>query len=458
MIPFKINNYRTRNFKDRSLLTIDNGSWALLTNKQSDEFEKGNIDKETFRILEKEGIIITKNNLNREVAKYQKRYHYLHSGATLHIIVPTLRCNQRCVYCHSSARPQDASCIDMDEETAKKTLEFIFQTPAKSITIEFQGGEPTLNHDILKYMVKEAKKINEKHKKDLSFSLVSNLSNIPEEKLDWFIEEGVDICTSLDGPKKVHDRNRLLDDGTGTYELTKRCIKTCKEKHKKKIGVIMVTTRHSLPYWKEIVDEYVEIGLDIIQLKYMSKIGFAKGNWEDIGYEPEEFIEFWKKSMEYILQLNKKGTRIIERYSQIILRKILTETDPNFTDLRTPCGLVTGQLAYYQKGDIYCCDEGRTDTLFLLGNVKTDNYQDVVSSENAQNLIRASMNNNPLCNACAYKPYCGTCIVNNYSREGSLIVNMSKNPQHKINQAMFDYIFNKIIESGEELKIMKEWI
>ena len=93
----------------------------------------------------------------------------------MHILTTTKRCNLKCVYCHSAVASKIANEkeYDMDKKTAKKTLEFIFQTPEKGITIEFQGGETLLREDLFKYVVKEAKKINKKHNKGSAISFCS---------------------------------------------------------------------------------------------------------------------------------------------------------------------------------------------------------------------------------------------------------------------------------------------
>ena len=73
--------------------------------------------------------------------------------------------------------------IDMDLDTAKKTVNFIFQTPADNITIEFQGGEPTLNFETIKYINEYAKELNKSYGKGIEFLLVTNLNNMDDDKM-----------------------------------------------------------------------------------------------------------------------------------------------------------------------------------------------------------------------------------------------------------------------------------
>jgi len=453
-----VNNYRVKKIRDKYLVSTDQGSWAVLEKKEYDQLMNNKLDDSLFKTLEEKGVIVTKNNLNLIINDYKKRYRYLSNGTSLHIMIPTLRCNHKCIYCHSAAEKEDCKNFDMDKKTAKKTLEFIFQTPAKGITIEFQGGDALLNIEIFKYVVKEAKEMNKIFNKKIRFALVTNLTLMTDELLKWIIKEKVDISTSLDGPKNVHDRNRLFEGGKPTYDTVVKWIEKIKKDYGYRVGALMVTTKHSLPYYKEIVDEYVKHGLTSLQIKYMNKLGFAEKTWEKIGYDMDEFIDFWKKSVDYMIELNKKGVKIKSRYVGLILQKILTKYDPSFLDFRSPCGIVCGQMAYDYNGDIYSCDEGRAHNIFKLGNTKKNGYKEVVSSEQSQQLISASINDNYLCDNCAYKPWCGLCPVIAYAEQGNIIPKIASFSKCKLSKAQFDYVFEKLLFDPEVRGIFFNWL
>jgi radical SAM protein with 4Fe4S-binding SPASM domain len=140
-----------------------------------------------------------------------------------------------------------------------------------------------------------------------------------------------------------------------------------------------------------------------------------------------------------------------------MLKKILGETDPAFADMKSPCGACTAQLAYDYNGNIICCDDGRSADLFVLGNTKQNVYDDIIKSEKTQDLIKASITSNMLCDYCAYKPYCGVCPVLSYAETGNIIPLITMHSQHKVYEAMFDYIFRKIIFEPEDAKILGDW-
>src|SRR5438552_2201342 len=85
----------------------------------------------------------------------------------LHMFVVTLRCNHSCQYCQVSRQSQDRAAYDMTVSMADKALDFTFRTPSPAIKIEFQGGEPLLNFDLVKYIVLEAKRRNLTEKRAL---------------------------------------------------------------------------------------------------------------------------------------------------------------------------------------------------------------------------------------------------------------------------------------------------
>lgn len=463
------NMYRIKKIENRFLLTTDHGSWISLDEKQLRLLRSGKIedDPKLFRLLKKKGVIVTDDNKEEIIEKLRNKYSFLFQGTSLHIVIPTLRCNEKCIYCHASSRPKEAKEFDMDKETAKTTVDFIFQSPSPYIIIEFQGGEPLLNFGIIKYIIEYAKELNKTHKKDLLFSLVSNLSLMDNEKMEYLIKNKVGICTSLDGPEWLHNKNRPFRSccGNTSYYYTKKWIKKINNEYKKRkdprsVHALITITSYSLDYWKDIIDEYIKLGLGVVFLRFLNNLGDARRAWKNISYPPEEFIKFWKKSMDYILELNKKGKLVREWLTCLMLRKILKNIEPNFFEQRSPCGAVIGQITYNYNGDIYTCDEGRMvgEDIFMLGNVKKDKYKDIASSDQACGIIASSINDTQICDSCVFKPYCGICPVCNYAEQGSIIGKISESNRCKIYKTQFDYIFDKIMNDKGAKRIFMKWL
>jgi len=442
-----MNHTRSKCIGEGMLITTDHGSWVFLSKEEYNILKAGRVEEPLLSLLKEKGILITEENIQNIIRDYKKKCAFLFQGTSLHIVIPTLRCNHKCVYCHSKAKPLDAEGYDMNEEVAKKTVDFIFQTPSKVVIIEFQGGEPLLRFDIVKYIIEYAKNLNQNHKKELTFRLVTNLTLMNEETMNYLLKEKVGICTSLDGNKEIHDKNRM------DYDKTVVWIKKLKEKNQ--INAMMLTTKQSLPYYKEIIDEYVKQGLETVWIKPINRLGRAQKTWQEIGYSAEEYLEFWKKSLDYIVEINK--TRLLrENHTTIILRKILTKEGCNFTDMQSPCGAAIGQLAYDHKGDVYTCDEGRLYDIFKLGTVN-DQYKGLLTSPETFGIVMASTNDSLICDNCVYKPYCGICPVCSYAENKNVITKLP-NMKCKILKGMFDYVFERLLFNKEYKKVFLSWL
>ena len=301
-------NYNRRKIKGKNLVVAEHGGWAALEDRELEILESGVIEKgsELFSLLEEKGIILTLKNSDAIEDLYRQRMGFLYHGVSLHIVVLTRRCTHRCVYCHASAKGSKSREFDMSVETAKKTVDFIFQSPAHCITIEFQGGEPLLNFEALKFIVKYSKEKNASAKKDLRITVVTNLQIMDEEKLGFLMKEDVSICTSLDGPEGVHNLNRPAEDKSfnshkNAVEWIKKIQERCKKEKKSWTASALVTiTRNSMERINEIIDEYAALGIETIHVRPINMLGFSKENFNSIGYSAEEFIEMWKKAADSV--------------------------------------------------------------------------------------------------------------------------------------------------------------
>jgi uncharacterized protein len=394
------------------------------------------------------------------------------AGPSLHMIVVTLRCNQKCQYCHSSVVDPSRTDTDMDLETAKKTVDFIFATPNPTICIEFQGGEPLLNWPVVKFITQYARAKAKAEKRKLIMALVCNFTLMTEEKLNFLFDNYVSICTSLDGPAELHDKNRpLLGGGEAQHKvigwlrkIQKRCNEGDPEQKHYLPGALMTTTRFSFPYVKKIVDLYDELGMEQIFLRPLSPIGYAKRVWGEIGYTAQEFIKFYEEGLDYVLELNRTGkSKIMERNALILLTKIVKGVDPGFMDLRSPAGAVLGCLAYNYNGEIFVSDEGRMvdhqgDPIFRLGDVAKNSWEDVLNHPTAKACATAStLDNQPMCSQCAYKPYCGVEPVFHYEAQRSVFGQMPTSAWCIGHMGLFDVLFKKL-RDPQSREIFERWL
>ena len=469
----KKNNLCNFNFEkigEKYFISNDFGNWLIINSADFNKISKDDFSEKSkiYQSLKKEGFL--RDYLDFDGLSYQlgKLMPLAHSGPSLHIMVVTLKCNHACIYCRAINHQAGFSNTNMSFKTVQESINMAFESPNPNITLEFQGGEALINWAIVKKAVKYAKAKNKKVRKNLIISLVSNLSLMDNEKLKFLSDENISVCASLDGPGFVHNKNRVYLGGN-SYDLTVKWLK----KFFKKAGsgglkkdslpsALMTTTKYSLSHSKKIVDEYCNLGFGGIFLRPLSPIGYAKEVWGEIGYTVEEYLCFYEKALDYILKINKNKGKFIERTAAIILRKILKKEDPNYLDLRSPCGASVGQMAYNYNGDIYTCDEGRMiaakgDTSFRVGNVKESSYKDLIASDASKICLMSScLENQVKCFRCAFKPFCGVCPVHNYETQDSPWGNMADSDWCRMQKGIFKIIARKL-QKKEFKKIFESW-
>src|SRR5882672_2586962 len=265
--------------------------------------------------------------------KYRTKYGFIEGFTKLHIFVVTLRCDHSCHYCQVSRQTADKSTYDMSYETAGKSVELMMKSPARHVTLEFQGGEPLLAFDVIRYIVPLAKRRAEALGKDLDIVVTTNLANATDDMLFYLRDENIKISTSLDGPAFIHNANRPRP-GDNSYELTIQNIERARNiLGYSKVAALMTTTQLSLQHPTEIIDEYVRLDFHSIFLRPLSPYGFAVKTKKKTGYQLDNFLNFYRTGLAHILQLNRAGYNLAEVYAKILLTKILTPDGTGFVDL-----------------------------------------------------------------------------------------------------------------------------
>ncbi len=463
----KFNSFYFEKIAGGWFISIDSGNWFIAGDKEFMRLKKGKISSSLEQKILKNNIVKDKTDFEKYFSDYNSLREHTFSPPSLHIMVLTLACNHKCIYCRAVDSPHPSNAR-MTERTASRVLDFIFSCPSKEISIEFQGGEALLNWPVLKKSAEKAAALAARKDKDLNVSVVTNLSLMNFQMADYLCENGISVCTSLDGPKEIHDKNRLFFAGS-SHDLAVKWLEYLRKKVSAGKGrkdslpsALMTTTRFSLSAAEKIVSHYHSLGLGGIFIRQLSPIGYAKNVWDKIGYSPEDFLRFYEEALDCVLKINGKGERFIERNAAIKLKKLLFLKDPNFLDLRSPCGAAIGQLAYNWDGSIYTCDEGRMtgaagDDFFKVGSVFSSSFRDAVSSPAAKICAMCScLENQPSCFRCAFKHYCGICPVHNYETSGSPWGNAGFGGWCEIEKGIFKILLKKM-RNKENKKIFLGW-
>ena len=460
----RLNYFNFKEFEGKYLLTNDLGSHLFVSPDDFKKIIKKDVDlnSELGKKLLQRNMVYDDTNLeysSRLMHDLRDIKGHVTMSTSLHIFVVTTACNMRCVYCQAN-NGKTCPSLFMTKEMAEKAVDIALQSPTKYLSFEFQGGEPLLNFNIIKHIVE----YTEEHKgyHEIKYNVVTNLTLITDEILDFFVKNDFGISTSVDGPEYLHNANRPFSDGSGTFEQVKAAIYRVREKGLR-VGAIQTTTKASLVYPREIVRAYKELGFDSVFLRPLTPLGKATLKWDEIGYTPDEFVEFYKVALDEIIKINQSDGFFKEDHAAILLSRIDGKF-VNYMELRSPCGASIGQLAYYADGDIFTCDEGRMlhemgDHTFRLGNVFENTYSDIINNGVCKTVCASSiLETIPTCCDCVYQPYCGTCPVVNYAKSQDIIEKEPRGYRCKIYSGMLDYLFRLLLnEDTDVIDILKAW-
>ncbi|MGE0789859.1 MAG: His-Xaa-Ser system radical SAM maturase HxsB [Sandaracinaceae bacterium] len=447
---------------DRTLLTNLEGAWIVLDDAELTAYATSKVERGTdlHERLSAKNFLRETYDAGRAREAIATRRRFLGYGPNLHVMVVTLRCNETCVYCHASRADMDATHTDMTKEIAEKSVDLAFQTTSPGLTIEFQGGEPLVNFEVVKHIIEYALEKNQTAQKTLEFTMVSNLSLMTEERLAYLLDHRVQICTSIDGPQTLHDKQRKLPTASA-YDAATHWIRRINEAYAERgldaglyhVEALLTTTRAALDQPEAIVDTYEALGCRAVFLRPLDPFGFAGKTAKAVEYERRRYLDFYARATDRILEKNRAGVQMIERYAAIFLTKILRGEDPNFLDIRSPAGAGIGQLAYSYDGQVYTCDEGRMlaaqgDPTFRIGHVQQSSYREIVGHPTVRAMVIASnLDTQPDCVACTYNPYCGIQTTHNHKTQGSIFGRMRESNICAVHKGIQDYLFNKLADA-----------
>lgn len=465
LFPFEF-----KRFSGEVLLTSECGDFAFLGEKEFDALRHGNanlLSTATKHELESKNFIATPENvplaIELSALRYRNRKEFLRNFTSLHMLVVTLCCNHKCTYCQVSSADEDAKKYDMPEDVARKATDVIFQSPSKAITIEFQGGDASLNLRAIKACVERAEELNSGDHKNISFVACTNLYAVSDGFLEYAKQHKISISTSLDGPKDLHDANRPTRSGASSYDkFVSQLEKARAVLGFDQVAALMTASRASLPRITEIIDEYVKLGFPGIFFRSLNPYGEAY--LSNLFYTPELFLTMFVSGLEYIIALNKKGIKFREFYTALLIRRILSSFPTGFVDLQSPSGAGINGAIYDYDGNVYPADEARMlarmgDRKFCMGNVFANTYEEIFNGKVLRSITKEScIETVPCCSPCAYRVYCGVDVFRNYQETGKISGVSRQSFFCRKQMGIFDYLFHKIRTDREFLGIVAQWI
>jgi len=454
---------------NRYVLTNFAGEYAVLSKETARRFIRHELETASaaYEELKSKHFLIDDDStvaLDLLAVKYRTKQSLLANFTSLFMFVVTLRCDHSCPYCQVSRQSVDRHAYDMKPEDADRAIDFMFRSPSPAIKVEFQGGEPLLNFDLIRHIVERVNGRAESQNRDIQFVIATNLANLTDEILQFCRAHRILISTSLDGPRELHNQNRPRP-GDDSYEATVHGIRRVREAvGADRIAALMTTTHASLGQPREIVDEYVRQGFLSIFLRPLSPFGFAVKTGLVAKYTVDQWLDFYRSTLSYVVELNHRGVPFREEYSALILRKMLTPYPTGYVDLQSPAGMGIGGLVFNYDGGIYASDEARMlaetgDRRFRLGDVGTDSFEDVMLSDSLVEVLSTTMTEGaPMCTDCGFQPYCGSDPVYHYATQRDIVGFKPSSGFCRKNMEVMRHLIQLLEDDPQAASVLRTWL
>ena len=344
-----------------------------------------------------------------DLAKNYKNNSKVIKAMCLHV---AHTCNLNCSYCFASQGKYQGERALMSFEVGKQAFDFLIANSGtrRNLEVDFFGGEPLMNLDVVKQLVAYARSIEKEHNKNFRFTLTTNGVLLDDETNEFLNKEMSNVVLSLDGRKDVHDHFRKDYAGRGSYEVILPKFKKLVDSREGKNYYMRGTFTHN----------NTDFTNDII---HMADLGFTELSMEPVVCPPNDpyalteadkpiLFEQYEKLAFEMIKRKKEGKPFTFYHYMLDLKH-----GPCIYKRITGCGSGTEYMAVTPWGDLYPCHQFVGDEKYLLGNVwdgvKNTAIQDEFRSCNAYSREE--------CKDCWAKLYCsGGCAANAYHATGSV--------------------------------------
>ena len=321
-------------------------------------------------------------------------------------------CNLNCGYCFASQGKYHGERAVMSFETGKRALDFLIENSGtrRNLEVDFFGGEPLMNWDVVKQLVAYARSVEKQHNKNFRFTLTTNGLLIDDEVIDFLNKEMSNVVLSLDGRRDVHDLFRKDYAGNGSYDRIVPKFKKLVEARGGKDYYVRGTFTHN----------NVDFTNDIL---HMADLGFTELSMEPVVCAPSDPCALTEEDMPKIFEQyeilakemikRKKEGRPFTFYHYMLDLK----NGPCIYKRITGCGSGTEYMAVTPWGDLYPCHQFVGEEKFRLGSV----FEGVTNTEIQDEFMSCNVYTRPECADCWAKLYCsGGCAANAYHATGSV--------------------------------------
>ncbi len=322
-------------------------------------------------------------------------------------------CNLRCKYCFASTGDFGEGRKYMSFEVGKKAIDFLIKHSEgrHNLELDFFGGEPLMNFDVVKQVVEYAREEEKKYNKNFRFTITTNGMLLTDDKIDFINQEMSNVVLSIDGRPEVNDRLRVRVDGTGSYSAIIDKYKNLVEKRGHDQYYVRGTfTKFNKDFTNDVEHLYQE-GFDQISVEPV--VSDPKYDYtlttEDL---PEIFAEYEKLSKK-IIEHKKNGDSINFFHFMIDL-----DQGPCAIKRLRGCGCGNEYVAVTPDGDVYPCHQFVGNPEWKMGSV----LDDTLNLEMKERFAHTTVYDKEDCQNCWAKFYCsGGCNANNVQYAGDLL-------------------------------------
>lgn len=322
-------------------------------------------------------------------------------------------CNLDCKYCFGDQGAFEGVRCLMTPEIGKRAIDFLIENSGhrRNLEIDFFGGEPTMNFDVVREVVRYGREVEGEHNKNIRFTITTNSVLLDDEKIDYINETMDNVILSIDGRPEVNDRMRKTRNGRGSYDIIVPNMKNfVKKRGDAQYYVRGTFTKYNLDF-SEDINHLLELGFRNVSVEPVvtdSKYPYALGE-EDI----ETIVKEYDKLSDMFIANAMQGKPF-----DFFHFKIDLDQGPCVVKRVSGCGAGTEYVAISPEGDIYPCHQFVGNPMFKLGNITDEKYENRLFDT----FNSAHVYNKPECRECWAKFYCsGGCHSNAFKSNGDIM-------------------------------------
>lgn len=321
-------------------------------------------------------------------------------------------CNLNCSYCFASQGKYKGERSLMSFEVGKQALNFLIANSGtrRNLEVDFFGGEPLLNFDVVKKLVEYARSIEKEHNKNFRFTLTTNGVLIDDDVIDFANREMSNVVLSLDGRKEIHDRFRVDYAGNGSWEqIVPKFQKLVKARNGKNY-YMRGTFTHANPDFLNDIRQMLDLGFNELS---MEPVVCSKGDPSELTQKDMAVVfDQYEKLAELMLKRDEEGKPFTFYHYMIDLTG-----GPCIYKRISGCGSGTEYMAVTPSGDLYPCHQFVGEENFKLGDVWNGVSNIAIQNE----FMECNVYSRDECRNCWAKLYCsGGCAANAYHSTGSV--------------------------------------